>query len=164
MAQAIPVFPFASLPGGCRRHRPVYITALAFGDMVRTLTHRETAMTFCWATVNVKDMQESIRFYRDILGLQVNRSMKPNPDMELTFLGAGDTQIELIYNARNTEVSFGNDISLGFIVDSLDRTMETLNARDVAIHSGPFQPNPTIKFMYVLDPNGLKIQFVENIR
>ncbi len=32
------------------------------------------------------------------------------------------------------------------------------------VQAGPFSPNPSIKFLYVLDPDGLKIQFVENVR
>jgi lactoylglutathione lyase len=42
--------------------------------------------------------------------------------------------------------------------------MAFMKENGIAIHSGPFQPNPGIRFFYVLDPNGLKIQFVENIR
>jgi lactoylglutathione lyase len=121
-------------------------------------------MTFCWATINVKEMEKSLRFYQDILGLQLNRKMNPNPDMELAFLGAGDTQIELIYNAKSKDVGFGKDISLGFTVESIEKVSELLKTKNIPIQSGPFQPNPFIKFIYVLDPNGLKIQFVENIK
>lgn len=124
----------------------------------------EAEMTFCWATINVKDMGNSLQFYQDILGLHLNKKMNPNPDMELAFLGAGDTQVELIYNAKNSDISFGKDISLGFTVESIEHVTSLLKQRNIAIHSGPFQPNPSIKFIYVLDPNGLKIQFVENIK
>lgn len=33
----------------------------------------------------------------------------------------------------------------------------------VAFESGPHQPNPTIKFVYVLDLNGFKVRFIENM-
>jgi lactoylglutathione lyase len=108
-------------------------------------------------------MENSLRFYQDVLGLQLNRKMNPNPDMKPSFLGAGDTQVELIYDAKNSEIDFGKDISLGFTVESIEKVTEVLKKRNIAIHSGPFQPNPTIKFIYVMDPNGLKVQFVENI-
>ncbi|NLK05931.1 MAG: VOC family protein, partial [Spirochaetales bacterium] len=29
------------------------------------------------------------------------------------------------------------------------------------IYAGPFSPNPYVRFFYILDPNGVKIQFVE---
>lgn len=120
-------------------------------------------MDFCWVTIQVKDMKESLTFYQDIIGLKVNRRMTPNPDMEIVFLGSGKTEIELIYNAHNTSLTYGKDISLGFVVESADAQMELLKKKNISVDSGPFQPNPHIKFFYVLDPNGIKIQFVENI-
>jgi lactoylglutathione lyase len=120
-------------------------------------------MTFCWTTINVNDMSKSLEFYQDIVGLPLNRKMKPNPDMELAFLGSGETKVELIWNAKANTVNIGSDISLGFIVDSLDRKIEFLKEKGIAVHAGPFQPNPAMRFLFVLDPNGLKIQFVENI-
>ena len=121
-------------------------------------------MDFCWITIHVKDLSESLKFYQDIIGLQVHRKMNPNSEMEIVFLGSGKTEIELIYNAKNTELTYGKDISLGFVVDSADREMERLKRKKIAIQSGPFQPNPHIKFFYILDPDGIRIQFVENIK
>jgi lactoylglutathione lyase len=60
-------------------------------------------------------------------------------------------------------VTIGKDISLGFEVKSLDDMMAFVKEKGLVMHSGPFQPNPHVRFFYVLDPNGLKIQFVENI-
>ena len=42
--------------------------------------------------------------------------------------------------------------------------IQRLKEKHIAVHSGPFQPNPHIKFAYVLDPNGIRIQLVENIQ
>jgi lactoylglutathione lyase len=111
----------------------------------------------------VKDMDESLRFYQDVIGLDLERKTRPSPSMELAFLGSGETKVELIYNSKASAISIGNDISLGFEVESLERTIESLKNKNIPVHSGPFQPNPSIKFLYVLDPNGLKIQFVENL-
>jgi lactoylglutathione lyase len=120
-------------------------------------------MSFCWVTINVKDMQASLSFYRDIVGLPVKRKMKPMPGTEILFLGSGDTEVELIKDDKNTNPRYGEDISLGFTVDSVDKKIDFLKSKNIKIHAGPFQPNPQIKFFYVLDPNGLQIQFVENI-
>jgi lactoylglutathione lyase len=121
-------------------------------------------MKFCWTTINVKDMAQSVRFYQEIIGLEVTKKMNPSPDMELAFLGSGETQVELICHAKNQDARYGKDISLGFVVESIESITELLTAKNIAIIAGPFQPNPFIKFIYVLDPNGLKIQFVENIK
>lgn len=118
-------------------------------------------MSFCWVTVTVKDLEESLRFYRDIVGLTLDRRFQAGPGMEIAFLGDGETKVELIVNEEVKEVNIGPHISLGFRVDSLDEKMEFVKERGIPIHSGPFQPNPSTRFFFIQDPNGLKIQFVE---
>lgn len=120
-------------------------------------------MKFCWTTLRVRNMEESLKFYQNIVGLEVNRRFKTGPEVEIAFLGDGETKIELICNAARKEANFGQDISLGFETDSADKMMEYVKENGAAIYSGPFHPNPHIKFFYVLDPDGLKIQFVENL-
>ncbi len=119
-------------------------------------------MKFCWSTLMVKNMDESLLFYKDIVGLTEDRRFMAGPETEIAFIGDGETKVELICNGSNSDVHIGQDISWGFIVDSVDEMMAFVKDKGIAIHSGPFQPNPHVKFFYVLDPNGLKIQFVEN--
>lgn len=120
-------------------------------------------MKFCWTTLTVKDMEESLRFYQEVVGLKVNRRFPAGPGMEIAFLGEeGETEVELISNKDAKEVSFGQNISLGFMVESVDEMMAFVKERGIDVHSGPFQPNPHTKFFFVLDPNGLKVQFIES--
>jgi len=120
-------------------------------------------MKFCWSTLMVKNLEESLKFYKEIVGLNVIRRFNAGPGVEIAFLGEGETKIELICNEASKDLSFGQAISLGFEVNSVDEMMVIVKEKGVVIHSGPFQPNPHTKFFYVQDPNGLKIQFVENI-
>lgn len=120
-------------------------------------------MKFCWSTITVENMQESLNFYQEIVGLTVDRRLEAGPGVEIAFLGDGETKVELVCNEANKKVTIGQDISLGFEVKSVDEKIAFVKEKGIGIHSGPFQPNPHIKFFYVLDPNGLKIQFVENI-
>jgi len=78
-------------------------------------------------------------------------------------LGMGETKVELIKDESIEDVNIGDHISLGFEVDSVDDMMKILEDKGIPIHSGPFQPNPSIKFFYIQDPNGLNIQFFEHI-
>jgi len=120
-------------------------------------------MNFCWCTIMVRDMEESIKFYQDVIELTVNRRFKSGPGTEIAFLGNGETKVELICNENSKEVNYGQDISLGFVVNSIDEMMKLAKEKNLDIHSGPFQPNPHIRFFYLTDPDGLKIQLVENI-
>ena len=121
-------------------------------------------MKFCWSTIMVKNLEESLKFYIEIVGLNVSKRFNAGPGVEIAFLGDGETKVELICNQDSKEVSFGQDISLGFEVNSVEEMMTIVKEKGIDIHSGPFQPNPHTKFFYILDPNGLKIQFVENIQ
>ena len=120
-------------------------------------------MKFCWTTLMVENLEESLKFYTDIVGLKMDKSFNAGPGVKIAFLGDGETKIELICNEALKEVNLGHDISLGFEVNSVDEMMAFVKEKGIDIQGGPFQPNPHTKFFYVLDPNGLKIQFVENI-
>ncbi len=121
-------------------------------------------MKFCWTTIYVKDMEESLKFYQDFLGLSLNSRTSPAEGMELAFLGKGDTQVELIKREGMPDPAFGKSISMGFQVTSLDETMEELTRRGIPVLEGPFQPGPGIRFLYIHDPNGMKIQLVEFLK
>lgn len=119
-------------------------------------------MKFCWCTLIVKDLEESIEFYTEIVGLHLNRKIQAGPGVEIAFLGVGETEVELMTSPNKREPDLGKDISIGFEIDSVDKKMSELSGKGIAIN-GPFSPNPHIKFFYIQDPNGLKIQFVENM-
>ncbi len=119
-------------------------------------------MKFIWTTLTVKNMDESLAFYQDVIGLVLQRKMPGGPGMEIAFLGDGETQVELICAESKSNVAFGPDISLGFEVESLDQMLAFVQEKDIPVLAGPVQPNPHVRFFYIQDPNGLKIQFVEN--
>ena len=108
-------------------------------------------------------MEESLNFYQGVAGLELERRFSPRDGMEIVFLGKGETKIELIRNGLEKEPVMGNGISLGFETESIDELTKRLEEKGIAIVGGPFQPNPHIRYIFVLDPNGLKIQFVENM-
>ena len=121
-------------------------------------------MKFCWSTITVNDLEESLKFYQEVVELPLVRRFNAGPVTEIAFLGDGETQVELICNKSGKKSNIGEDISLGFVVESVDEKMAKFKEQGLDIHSGPIMPNPHTKFFYVLDPNGLKIQFVENIK
>lgn len=118
-------------------------------------------MRYCWTTLYVKNMEESLKFYQEIIGLNLNRISKISPEFELAFLGSGETQVELIFDSSK-EIDYSKtSISMGFQTDSLEILIEQLKYKGISILAGPIQPNPNLRFFYILDPNGIKIQFIE---
>lgn len=116
-------------------------------------------MQFCWCTVHVRDMEASLKFYQEIVGLRLTRRFNEIPGTDLAFLGDDQTQIELIVGKG--EAYSGGGVSLGFMVDNLEEKMAFVQQRGITVHSGPFAPSPRTRFFFVQDPDGLLVQFVE---
>ncbi|MCK9547720.1 MAG: VOC family protein [Sphaerochaeta sp.] len=117
-------------------------------------------MKFLWTTIDVIDLDESVRFYEEIVGLSVSRRVTGGPS-NIAFMGDGETKVELITHAGATPKGVGAGISIGFAVDDLDEKIAFLTEKGIAIAEGPFSPNPSVRFCYVHDPNGVRVQFVE---
>ena len=120
-------------------------------------------MKFYWCTITVSNMEESLKFYQEIVGLSIDRRFSTGPGMEIAFLGDGETKVELISNPNHKSSNNIEGISMGFEVKSVDEMIKLIKDKGLEVHSGPFQPNPHIKFFFVKDPNGISVQFVENM-
>ncbi|MGE4454136.1 MAG: VOC family protein [Sphaerochaeta sp.] len=117
-------------------------------------------MQFLWTTITVRNMEESLSFYQKALNLEVTEKMQ-TPGADIAFLGEGETKIELIQHKGETPSPVGDSISIGFSVADLEETMASLKKQGIVISEGPFSPNPSVKFCFVRDPNGVRVQFVE---
>ena len=82
-------------------------------------------MGFCWCTVSVADLEKSIAFYTEVVGLPVQNRFKGGADVEICFLGEGETKVELIHDAKHRPPGRVEGVTLGFEVASLD---ERINA------------------------------------
>ena len=118
-------------------------------------------MKFLWTTILVNNMDESLEFYEEIVGIKLVDRFPAGPGMEISFLGEGETKVELICNEKLKELDAGSRVTLGFKVESLEEKINFIKGKGTKIITGPIQPNPSIKYFIIKDPNGVKIQFAE---
>jgi lactoylglutathione lyase len=107
-------------------------------------------------------MEASLRFYQDIVGLLTKSRFTAGSNVEIAFLGEGDTAVELICGRPDSgDATNGNGISLGFITPSLEDTINLLRDKGYETDGKIVQPNPNTRFVFARDPDGFNIQFVQ---
>lgn len=120
-------------------------------------------MQFLWTAAYVRDMDESVTFYTELLDLKVTKRFQAGSQMEIAFLGNGrdgETLIELLSDNHRSEVAHSEFLSVGFAVESIEAMMETVERKGISLHSGPFE-TPGSKYFTIKDPNGLQVQFFQ---
>ena len=119
--------------------------------------------------LRVGDLQRSIKFYQDVLGMRLLRtSENPEYKYSLAFLGYDDEDksavIELTYNWGVESYELGTaygHIAIG--VNDIYTTCEAVKAAGgkVTREPGPVKGGTTV-IAFVEDPDGYKIEFIEN--
>jgi lactoylglutathione lyase len=122
-------------------------------------------MNYGFVTVKVRSMEESLKFYTEFLGLSVINKFPAGPGVTITFLSdEKGNKIELIENAHeklSEETKGLSLVSIGFVVDSVDKVLQLVNEKGIKIIRGPIQTPAGAKFIYIEDPNGAEIEFIE---
>ena len=119
--------------------------------------------------LRVGDLQRSIDFYTQVLGMQLlRRSENPEYKYSLAFLGfdggnPGQAEIELTYNWGTTEYDMGN--AYGHIAIEVDDAYAACDAArakggKVVREAGPMMHGSTV-IAFVEDPDGYKIEFIQ---
>ena len=119
--------------------------------------------------LRVGDLDRSIKFYQDVLGMRLLRTSE-NPEYKYTlaFLGYEDgksaAEIELTYNWGVDKYEHGTaygHIAIG--VDDIYATCEAVRANggNVTREAGPVKGGSTV-IAFVEDPDGYKIEFIGN--
>ena len=111
-------------------------------------------------TIRTEKLEASIGFYEYIAGLRIVRDLR-KIDAQIVFLAdaEGDTRIELIEVPAGRGYC-GSGISIGFHTDDAAGFREELLKKGFQA-SEIVSPNPSVRFFFVNDPNGVQIQFVE---
>lgn len=116
-------------------------------------------MKILWTTVSINDMDETIRFYEQVLQVKNIRRFQAGPGREIAMLGEGEAKLEVICD-RNKTAEKIHGVSMGYPVDDLDEKLAAL--QKMGYEPGPvISPHPGLRFAFLEDPNGINVQFVE---
>ena len=110
-------------------------------------------------TIQTNKFEAELNFYRQIIGLQITRDMRPmGRNMIFLANAEGETEIEIIEvpDADNAGNAY---LSVGFKTDDVFAKREELTA--MGLQATPMiSPNPQIHFFFITDPAGVKVQFM----
>jgi lactoylglutathione lyase len=118
--------------------------------------------------LRVGDLDRSIKFYSEILGMQVlRREDYPDGKFTLAFVGYGGegdhTVLELTYNWGTTSYDLGS--AFGHIAIEVDDAWQTCEqvrqaGGKVIREAGPMKHGTTV-IAFIEDPDGYKIEFIQ---
>lgn len=114
--------------------------------------------------MRVSDMDQTIRFYRDVLGLEVLERHTSPRGSHLAFLAVPNSEalIELCSFPPSGPVKVQEDlVHLAFEVENLDDTIAQLTATGVKITDGPTRSSSGSRFLFIDAPDGYEIELVE---
>ena len=125
-------------------------------------------MQFLHTMIRVNDLDESLRFYCDALGMKLLRKQDyPGGEFTLAFVGYGDekdnTVIELTHNWGTSSYDQGSAFGhLAIGVDDIYQACNELKGRGVNVvrEPGPMAHGGAV-IAFIEDPNGYKVELID---
>lgn len=119
---------------------------------------------FLHTRMRVSDLDQTIRFYAEVLGLEVLERKTSPRGSQLAFLKVpnSDELIELTSFPPSGPVRVQEDlVHLAFQVDNLEDTIAALGAKGVPITDGPTKTSSGSRFIFIDAPDGYEIELIE---
>jgi len=114
--------------------------------------------------MRVSDMDQTINFYTNVLGLEVlERKVSPRGS-HLAFLKVPNSEelIELCSFPPSGLVTVQEDlVHLAFQVENLDDAIEQLGAKQIRITDGPTTTSSGSRFIFIDAPDGYEVELIE---
>jgi len=126
---------------------------------------------FIHASIRVSNMERSVQFYTQLLGLAITRKMEiPQTNAELVFLQdpqAKGATLELTFyrdQKKFLQADYEDRLfdHLAFQVADMNRTIEAMRKAGVTITDEPYRLNPQGSLIaFVEDPDGTLIELIQ---
>src|SRR3954467_6759103 len=115
----------------------------------------------------LNDLERTVKFYKDVLGLEEVRRHKSPRGSELVFLKAPESEelIELCHFPNSGPVQVQADLThLAFQVDSLDEFGKHLAALGLKYSDGPIVKPDGGGFAFIDAPEGYEIELIQRAK
>lgn len=112
----------------------------------------------------LNDLEKSVKFYKDVLGLEEIRRHKSPRGSELVFLKAPGSEetIELCHFPSSGPVQVQADLThLAFEVDSLEEFGKHLGAHGLKYSDGPTMKENGGGFAFIDAPEGYEVELIQ---
>jgi lactoylglutathione lyase len=132
-----------------------------------TKENMATISKFLHTRYRVNDLEKTVAFYRDVLGLQETGRHKSPRGSELVFMKApgSEEEIELCCYPASGPVQVPPDLThLAFEVDDLAAFAKQLEKKGVKLSDGPVGSPPGSVFAFVDAPEGYEIELIQRPR
>ena len=125
-------------------------------------------MEFLHTMIRVNDLDESLKFYCEGLGMKLLRKQDyPGGEFTLAFVGYGDeknnTVVELTHNWGTSSYDQGNAFGhLAIGVDDIYGTCDELKGKGINVvrEPGPMAHGGAV-IAFIEDPNGYKVELID---
>ena len=109
-------------------------------------------------TIYTADVEASVKFYQDVVGLTIEDDRRPAAPMVFLANKKGETCIELI-GVPADQAYTGGGLAIGFYTENVEAEHERLTA--MGLNPTDFIcPGPNVKFFFVKDPSGVTVQLI----
>jgi len=115
----------------------------------------------------VNDLDKTVKFYKDVLGLEEIRRNKSPRGSELVFLKTpgSEEQIEITYFPGSGPVQVQPDLThLAFEVDNLEEFGKHLAELGLKFSDGPTKSSSGSTFAFIDAPEGYEIELIETAK
>lgn len=114
--------------------------------------------------LRVSDLEQSIRFYTTVLGIQVLERQTSPRGSQLAFLKVPNSEelIELTSFPPSGPVEVQEDlVHLAFQVEDLDETITSLEADGITVTESPTYDASGARFIFIDAPDGYEVELIE---
>lgn len=112
----------------------------------------------------VMDLEKTVAFYKEVLGLQETRRRTSGRGSQLVFLKASESEeeIELCKFDESGPVVVGPDLThLAFEVDDLEKFADEAKAKGYSLSDGPHKTSGGSAIAFIDAPEGYEIELIQ---